>query len=136
MPSPLHAGGGGAQGGIERRRIAEPYRQPFGVAYTKKHGRPIGWVLLMSLFEKIAFPATLLIMLALTWWEPLVVTILGETAVSLFALVIVAKGERLRYFFKGLAVVPMRYVLLLYDAVTISRFSWDLWISKNRRWRK
>jgi len=132
----LTGGVSGGQGGIERRRIAEPYRQPFGVAYTKKHGRPIGWVLLMSLFEKIAFPATLLIMLALTWWEPLVVTILGETAVSLFALVIVARGERLRYFFKGLAVVPMRYALLLYDAVTISRFSWDLWISKNRRWRK
>ena len=136
LDSPIGHGGSGAQGGIERRRIAEPYRQPFGVGYTKKHGRPIGWVLLMSLFEKIAFPATLLIMLALTWWEPLVVTILGETAVSLFALVVVARGERLRYLVKGLAVVPLRYALLLYDAVTISRFSWDLWISKNRRWRK
>lgn len=125
-----------ATGGIERRRIAEPYRQPFGVAHTRRHGRPIGWVLLMSAFEKIAFPATLISMVVMAWWEPLVVTILGETVVAVTALVIVARGARLEYFAKGLAVVPMRYALLLYDGVTIGRFAWDLWISGNRRWRK
>jgi hypothetical protein len=122
--------------GIERRRIAEPYRQPFGVAHTRRFGRPMGWILLTSLFEKIAFPTTLTIMIILAWWEPLVVTILGETAVSLFALVLVARGQRLEFFFKGLAVVPLRYSLLAYDLVTIGRFANDLWISKNRRWRK
>jgi type III secretory pathway component EscS len=122
--------------GIERRRIAEPYRQPFGVAHTRRFGRPIGWVLLTSAFEKIAFPTTLIVMLILSWWEPLVVTILGETAVSLFALVVVARGQRLEFFVKGLAVVPMRYALLLYDGVTITRFASDLWVTKNRRWRK
>lgn len=129
-------GSGPKPGGAERRRIAEPYRQPFGVAYTRKHGRPIGWVLLMSAFEKIAFPATLISMAILAWWEPLAVTILGETVVSLTALVIVARGQRLEYLVKGAAVVPMRYALLLYDGVTIGRFARDLWISGNRRWRK
>jgi hypothetical protein len=96
----------------------------------------MGWILLTSLFEKIAFPTTLTIMIILAWWEPLVVTILGETAVSLFALVLVARGQRLEFFFKGLAVVPLRYSLLAYDLVTIGRFANDLWISKNRQWRK
>ena len=62
-------------GGIERRQIAEPYRQPFGVDYTRRFGRPVGWVLLTSAFEKIAFPTTLLIMLVLRAWEPLVITL-------------------------------------------------------------
>jgi glycosyltransferase involved in cell wall biosynthesis len=122
--------------GIERRRIAEPYRQPFGVAHTHRHGRPIGWVLMTSLFEKIAFPTTMIVMIILSWWEALVVTILGETAVSLFALVLVTRGQRIEYFLKGLAIAPMRYCLLLYDAFTIGRFSFDLWISRNRKWRK
>lgn len=135
---PAPAGGRSEPGGsgIERRRIAEPYRQPFGVAHTRRFGRPIGWVLLMSAFEKIAFPTTLIVMMILSWWEPLVVTILGETAVSLFALAVVARGQRLEFFVKGLAVVPMRYALLLYDGVTITRFASDLWVTKNRRWRK
>ena len=123
-------------GGIERRRIAEPYRQPFGVDYTRRFGRPIGWVLLMSAFEKIAFPATLLIMLVLRAWEPLVITLIAETVVSVFALVLVTRGQRLEYLVKGLAIAPLRYALLIFDGVTISRFARDLWITGNRRWRK
>jgi hypothetical protein len=124
------------KGGIERRRIAEPYRQPFGVDYTRRFGRPIGWVLLMSAFEKIAFPATLLIMLVLRAWEPLVITLIAETVVSVFALVLVTRGQRLEYLIKGLAIAPLRYALLIFDGVTISRFARDLWITGNRRWRK
>ena len=123
-------------GGIERRQIAEPYRQPFGVDYTRRFGRPVGWVLLTSAFEKIAFPTTLLIMLVLRAWEPLVITLIAETAVSVFALVLVTRGQRFEYLLKGLAVAPLRYALLLYDGVTISRFARDLWITGNRRWRK
>jgi hypothetical protein len=89
-----------------------------------------------SLFEKIAFPTTMIVLIILSWWEALVVTILGETAVSLFALVLVTRGQRIEYFLKGIAIAPMRYCLLLYDALTIGRFSFDLWISRNRKWRK
>jgi glycosyltransferase involved in cell wall biosynthesis len=123
-------------GGIERRRIAEPYRQPFGVDYTRSFGRPIGWVLLMSAFEKIAFPATLLIMLVLRAWEPLIITLIAETVVSVFALVLVTRGQRFEYLIKGIAIAPLRYALLIFDGVTISRFARDLWITGNRRWRK
>jgi hypothetical protein len=122
--------------GIERRRIAEPYRQPFGADHTKRAGRPIGWVLMTSALEKIAFPATLIIMIALRRWEPLIVTIVAETVVAMTALVIVARGERLAYLVKGLLIAPLRYGLILWDAITIGRFATDLWVTRNRKWRK
>ena len=122
--------------GIERRRIAEPYRQPFGVPHTQRYGRPIGWVVLMSAIEKVMFPTALLIMLILGAWEALVVTVAAETVIALTALVIVSRGQRLEYLFKGLLFAPMRYALLVFDAVTIARFTSDLWITRNRKWRK
>jgi hypothetical protein len=123
-------------GGIERRRIAEPYRQPFGVAHTQRFGRPIGWIVLTSAIEKIGFPTALLIMILCAAWEPLVVTIAAETTVSLTALVLVTRGQRLEYLAKGLAIAPLRYAMLVFDAVTVGRFATDLWITRNRRWRK
>jgi glycosyltransferase involved in cell wall biosynthesis len=122
--------------GIERRRIAEPYRQPFGVEYTKRNGRPIGWVLLTSAIEKIAFPASLIIMIVLRAWEPVVVTVVAETIIALGALVIVARGQRLEYLAKGILISPMRYALIFWDAITIGRFATDLWVTRNRKWRK
>ena len=64
------------------------------------------------------------------------VTIAAEGAVALIALVLVTRGERIQYFFKGLAVVPLRYVLIVSELVTVGRFAVDLWITKNRKWRK
>ena len=40
--------------GHEQRRIAEPYRQPFGERLTREQGRPIGWVLVFTALEKLA----------------------------------------------------------------------------------
>lgn len=125
-----------AHGLAEQRTHPEQYRQPFGIDYTAKYGRPIGWVLFMSAFEKVAFPTALPIMLLLHLWEPLAITLVAETAVATTLLAAVAKGQRLEYLFKGLLVTPLRYTVLLYDLVTIGRFSADLWISRNRRWRK
>ena len=46
-------------------------------------------------------------------------TIACESIVALMALVIVTKGQRLEYFFKGLAVVPLRYALVVCELVTL-----------------
>ena len=75
-------------------------------------------------------------MLLLRHWEALLVTMAAESAVALTALVLVTKGQRLQYFFKGLAVIPLRYVLIAAELVTVGRFATDLWITKNRNWRK
>ena len=42
--------------GSDRRMVREPYRQAFGRARTLTHGRPAGWILLMSAVEKVFFP--------------------------------------------------------------------------------
>jgi glycosyltransferase involved in cell wall biosynthesis len=120
----------------ERRLVHEPYRQAFGRARTESHGRPAGWILLMSAAEKIFFPTALLIMLILRQWEALAVTVACETAICLGALAVVMKGQRFVYVLKGLAVTPIRYALLASELVTIGRFASDLWITSNRRWRK
>jgi glycosyltransferase involved in cell wall biosynthesis len=120
----------------DRRRVSEPYRQAFGRARTESHGRPAGWILLVSAVEKVFFPTTLLIMVILRYWEALAVTVACETAICLAALAFVMKGRRIEIALKGIAVTPIRYALLGSELVTIGRFASDLWITNNRKWRK
>jgi glycosyltransferase involved in cell wall biosynthesis len=120
----------------DRRQIAEAYRQPFGREYTRRLGRPAGWLLATGAVEKVFFPTVLLCMMILGHWEAFWVTIACESLIGLTALVLVTKGHRVQYFFKGLAVIPVRYALLASELVTLGRFATDLWITKNRKWRK
>ena len=133
--SALHGGSAFDRRG-ERRLVSEPYRQGFGRARTEAHGRPAGWILLMSAAEKVFFPTSLLIMLILRWWEALAVTVVCETAICIAALAFVMKGRRLEYILKALVVTPVRYALLGSELITIGRFASDLWITNNRKWRK
>ncbi len=118
------------------RKIQEPYRQAWGYEYTEKYGRPIGWTLFMSAVEKVFFPTSLLIMTILQMWEPLAITLAVETCIAVTVLTIVAKGHRWEFFAKGLAITPFRYLYILFDGITIFRFANDIWIRRNRKWRK
>lgn len=129
-------GTGASNTGGDRRRVSEPYRQAFGRARTESHGRPAGWILLMSAVEKVFFPTTLLIMVMLRYWEALAVTVACETAICIAALAFVMKGRRIEYILKGIAVTPIRYALVGSELITIGRFASDLWITNNRKWRK
>jgi glycosyltransferase involved in cell wall biosynthesis len=120
----------------ERRRVREPYRQGFGRARTLEYGRPAGWMLMMSAVEKVFFPTALVIMALLRNWEGLMVTVAAETLIGISVLAFVMKGRRLEYILKGFAVVPIRYGLLTSELVTMARFTSDLWITNNRKWRK
>jgi glycosyltransferase involved in cell wall biosynthesis len=120
----------------DRRVVREAYRQPFGRQYTARLGRPVGWLLLASALEKVFFPTALLVMVLLRYWEALAVTVAFESLVALTALVIVTKGERVQYFLKGIVVWPLRYVLIASELVTLGRFATDLWVTKDRKWRK
>lgn len=121
---------------VEKRKYYEVYRQPFGINYTVRYGRPMGWVVFASAAEKVFFPTALLIMMILRLWEPLLVTLVAESTVSLSILTYVAKKQRLEILLKGIAVLPMRYASLLFDLVTMGRFVIDLWVVKDRRWIK
>lgn len=120
----------------QKRKIKEAYRQPFGTAYTQQYGRPLGWVYFLSALEKIGFPTALLVMIILQLWEPLLVTLAAETTIAVILLAIAAPRGKLHLALKGLLTTPIRYVMLLNDLVTIARFSADLWITRNREWRK
>jgi cellulose synthase/poly-beta-1,6-N-acetylglucosamine synthase-like glycosyltransferase len=127
---------GEAQRVEELRKVKEQYRQPFGEQYTIEYGRPIGWAMFLSAVEKIGFPTAIIIMLILRMWEPLAVTMLAEVLVSLAVLFVVSRGARLSTLFKGILITPMRYALMVADTYTIARFATDLWITRNRKWRK
>ena len=130
------AGESAAGVGAERRRIQERYRQPFGRQRTLDYGRPAGWMLLGSAAEKIGFPTVILMMLIFRNWEGLVITVGADTLISVTTLIVVMKGRRLEYLVKGIAVAPIRYVLLAFEGLTLARFTSDLWLTGNRRWRK
>ena len=78
----------------------------------------------------------LLAMALLGNWEGLLITVCAETLLTVTALTIAMKDQRLEFFVKGIAVTPIRYALLASEFVTIGRFASDLWVTKNRRWRK
>ena len=118
------------------RKIQEPYRAAFGAKYTKIIGRPIGWSVLTSALEKISFPTIIVIMMILGLWKVLGITIAAETMLAVLFLTIVAKRHRLAYFFKGILLTPIRYATILFDLFVLGRFAVDVWILKNRRWRK
>jgi hypothetical protein len=131
----------------ERRKIKEAYRQAFGDDRTQKEGRPMGWVTLFSAVEKIAFPTTVLIMVILQLWEPLLITIIAESVLSVGILLVISRRKKdrvkryrswlrgIEYFFKGVFLIPIRYMSLMYDLVTIGVFASHVWTGE-RRWRK
>lgn len=122
--------------GAERRVIQEPYRQAFGRERTLRDGRPAGWMLMMAAVEKVFFPTALLIMAIVGNWFGLALTLAVETLISVAILAAVMTGRRLEYIGKGLAVAPLRYGVMISEFVTLGRFAGDMWITRNRNWRK
>jgi hypothetical protein len=86
--------------------------------------------------EKVLFPTILLGMMLVGNWHGVTLTVLVETLICVSALVAVTKGRRLEYLAKGVAVTPIRYALIASELVTLSRFASDIWLTKNRKWRK
>ena len=119
-----------------RRKIQEPYRQRFGDDFSKRFGRPMGWIIFTGALEKIIFPVTLLLFVILGWWWALLITLCVESAFSLFVMLIISKGNRAKYVFISFMTIPIRYSVLLWDFFTMTKFGIDLWIRRTRKWRK
>jgi len=143
----------------EKRKIQEAYRQPFGEEITKRRGRPLGWILFTSLVEKIFFPLALTLLIVLGWWEAVIVSLIAENLIYLSALIFVGKkhaidvekhdnqnktsenlkltfGGRLKFLTEGIIVIPIRYASLIVDFFTFIKFIADIWIFRNKKWRK
>jgi glycosyltransferase involved in cell wall biosynthesis len=120
----------------ELRKVQEAYRQPFGDELGKTRGRPMGWSIFWSLFEKCSFSIIFWAFIIMGWWEIIAWTVVLESFVALFILTAVAKGHRLKYFFKGILVTPLRYLAVLLDIFIITHFAIEVWIFRYRKWRK
>ncbi len=121
---------------VNKRKIQEAYRQAFGVEFTKKYGRPIGWFIFTSLFEKLAFPTIMIIFVILGLWKAFAFTLLAELTIYTFVIVLLHRRNRFKDALKSIAYTPVRYSILLLDIYVIVNFVKDIWITKNREWKK
>jgi len=120
----------------EMRKIKEAYRQSFGVEYTKKYGRPIGWYIFFAVFEKVAFPVVIFVMIFLKLWEPLLLTLGAEVLLYSVVIAVAHKNHRVKNFIKSIFLMPVRYTVLIYDVVVFFNFLKDLLFVKNKNWKK
>ena len=120
----------------DKRMIKEAYRQAFGVEYTQKYGRNIGWFVFTTACEKLSYPTFILIFMILGFWTPLLITLLAEVALYTFVITLMHKNHRIRNFFKAILYTPIRYSQIMFDLLVAGRLMIDLWVTKNRRWRK
>ena len=125
-----------SQKNLEKRVIKEAYRQTFSSQVTEQFGRPIGWFIFTSLFEKISFPTVIVILIILNLWEMLLITMAVEITIYTFIIGLVYKKKRIRHCLKSLLYTFVRYFFLIYDFYVILNFAKDIWITKNRAWRK
>jgi hypothetical protein len=117
------------------RRIQEQYRAPWGEAYTRRFGRRLGWIDLISLIEKVSYPV-LLLYFAIFNHEVFWITIGLEAALATIGTYIVAdRGARLKSAVMMFAATPIRLLSLGVDLVATLRFLLDL-ATGNRDWRK
>ncbi len=122
-------------GGAQRRRIQEQYRAPWGEDYTRRFGRSVGWVDLVSLFEKVSYPSLLLYFAffhhEMFWISIGLEALLATTGVSIVA----DSGRRWKSAGMMLAATPIRLLTLGVDLITTLRYLFDLGTA-NRNWRK
>ncbi|MSV34843.1 MAG: glycosyltransferase family 2 protein [Bryobacterales bacterium] len=117
------------------RRIQEQYRAAWGEGITQTEGRPVGWLELMSLLEKVAYP---LVLLYLAWFnqEAFWITLGAETLLCMLLILATADpGSRLKYAAMLVPALPIRLMSLGVDLVASVKCLADL-TTGNREWRK
>jgi len=119
----------------QKRRIVDGYRQPFGIRFAKELGRPAGWLIFFAIVEKISFLLVILVLMAIGAWWFLMFTIVAEVIIYTVILASFSKGHRLEYTAKGILITPLRYGMMAFDIVTLTRFLFDI-ATKRRGWRK
>jgi hypothetical protein len=121
--------------GEGRRKIKEQYRAAWGEQVTRKDGRPVGWLELFSLLEKLIYPMMLLY-LAVFNREAFFITIAVEAAFCMLLILLTAdRGTRFKYAAMIVPATPVRLMGLGVDVVASVRCLADL-TAGNRNWRK
>jgi glycosyltransferase involved in cell wall biosynthesis len=124
-----------APAGHEGRRIQEQYRAPWGENYTLRSGRPMGWVDLLALLEKVSYPL-LLVYFAIFHHTAFWISIGLEATLATTGVFVAAdSGARWKSAGMMLAATPIRILSLGVDLVATLRYLWDL-ATGNRDWKK
>jgi glycosyltransferase involved in cell wall biosynthesis len=121
--------------GAQRRHIQEQYRAPWGEDYTRRVGRKVGWVELLSLLEKVSYPV-LLLYFALFNHRIFWISVGLEAALASTGVFVVADpGSRWKSAGMMLAATPIRLLSLGVDLITTLRYLFDVGTG-NREWKK
>ncbi len=125
----------GPPSGAQLRTIQEQYRAPWGEAHTRRFGRPVGWVELLSLLEKVTYPVLLLYFAVFNhrifWISVGLEAVLASTGVFIVA----DPGSRWKSALMMLAATPIRILSLGVDLITTLKYLVDLGTG-NREWNK
>jgi glycosyltransferase involved in cell wall biosynthesis len=124
--------GAGAEG---ERKIHEQYRAAWGENITKTQGRPLGWLELISLAEKLTYP---LVLLFFAVFEPdaFWLTLAAETVVCMALVLATAdRGSRWKYAAMLVPAMPIRLMSLGVDMFALGKCLVDV-ATGNREWRK
>ncbi len=121
--------------GEGKRKVKEQYRSAWGEEVTRRDGRPVGWLELVSLLEKLIYPLILLY-LAVFNTEAFFITIAVEAAFCMLLILMTADhGSRFKYAAMIVPATPVRLLGLGVDVVASIRCLADL-AGGNRNWRK
>ncbi len=117
------------------RQIQEQYRAPWGEEITRKEGRAVGWLELISLLEKLTYPLILLYF-ALFNHEAFWITLAAETVLCILLILTTAdRGSRLKYAAMLVPALPIRLMSLGVDVAAAIKCVADI-ATGNRAWRK
>ncbi len=119
-----------------QRKVEDPYRWTWGQVHSKRFGRPIGWAIFAQILEKVTFPLALILMIVMQWWEALAVTVAAEALLFVLLMTVFGKEEKFLFILKGLAATPVRYLSIVFDLVTFTRFAFDVGSRRQSHWRK
>jgi Glycosyl transferase family 2 len=121
--------------GEGKRKVKEQYRAAWGEGVTRRNGRPVGWLELFSLLEKLFYPLVLLYLFAFNP-EAFFITIGAEAVLCMLLIMMTAdSGSRFKYAAMIVPATPVRLMGLGVDVVASVRCLADL-AGGNRNWRK
>ena len=121
--------------GEGKRKVKEQYRAAWGEEVTRRNGRPVGWLELMSLLEKLLYPLILLYLFVFNP-EAFFITIGVEALFCMLLILMTADaGSRFKYAAMIVPATPVRLMGLGVDVVASLRCLADL-AGGNRNWRK
>ena len=117
------------------RRIREQYRAAWGEDITRREGRPVGWLELVSLLEELTYPL-LLLYFALFNHKAFWITLGAETLLCMVLVLATAdRGSRLKYAAMLVPALPIRLMSLGVDVVAATKCLADIAMG-DRAWKK